>query len=153
MKNKTPNQAALVSKVSKSLSELMAAIAKENEVLEIGEVSSVQVALDEKVSCLQKFNDVQLELESYVINGGQFDKGTPAMIKLEKKFVEFNELTRRNEILIRSNLEVSNTIIEMYKKGKTQETLRQFGYNKDGTISVSGSVEKVMPSIGLNNKV
>jgi hypothetical protein len=55
-------------------------------------------------------------------------------------------------VLIKSNLEVSEKIVEMYKNNKTQETLRQFGYNKEGNIA-GGKIEKIMPSIGLNNKV
>jgi hypothetical protein len=43
-------------------------------------------------------------------------------------------------------------LLRCTRDSKTQATLRQFGYNKDGNIA-GGKIEKIMPSIGLNSKV
>ena len=49
-------------------------------------------------------------------------------------------------------LKISDQMIEIYKENKTQETMRQYGYNKDGNISAD-KVKNAMPSIGYSNKV
>ena len=61
-------------------------------------------------------------------------------------------IVKDNEILIRSNLEVSDQMIEMYKANKARETMRQYGYNKDGNISTD-KIKNAMPSVGYSNKV
>ena len=152
MENKL-NQSTVISKVSKSLKELMSAITNENKALEIGKVAAMETIVEEKVAALQKFNEAQIELEDYARQGAEFDQNTSAMSNLRTQFNKFNELSQRNEVLIRSNLEVSNTIVKIYKKNKKQEALRKMVYNKDGQISAADNIEKIMPSIGLNNKV
>lgn len=152
MTNKTLTQNAVISAVTKSLKELLVIIEKENGLLEIGKVSAIAVVVEEKVAALKKFNDAQIDVENYARQGGEFDASTSAMNKLKELFAKLNELNKDNEVLIRSNLEVSEKIVDMYKDSKTRETLRQFGYNKDGHIA-GGKIEKIMPSIGLNNKV
>ena len=67
-------------------------------------------------------------------------------------FFKLDLAKKDNEILIRSNLEVSDQMIEMYKENKAQETMRQFGYNKDGNVSTD-KVKNAMPSVGYSNKV
>ena len=152
MTNKILTQAGVISAITKSLKELLVVIEKENGLLKIGKVSAIAVVVEEKVASLKKFNDAQIDIENYARQGGQFDAGTPAMLKLKELFTKLDELNRDNEVFIRSNLEVSEKIVEMYKDSKTQATLRQFGYNKDGNIA-GGKIEKIMPSIGLNSKV
>jgi hypothetical protein len=48
---------------------------------------------------------------------------------------------------------MAGKIAEMYKESKAKETLGQFGYNREGKVSVAGKIDKVTPAIGLNNKV
>ena len=151
--NKTLAEGSIVSKLTKTLKELVEVIKKENELLKIGKVSAIPEVVEEKTVAIKKFNDVQTDVEDFVRQDGKFDKTSSAMIKLKALFDEMNSLNKQNEVLIISNLEVSDKIIEMYKSNKTQETLRQFGYNKDGSVTVSDNIEKVMPAIGLNNKV
>ena len=147
------SQAAVVSNITKALKDLIAVIEKENALLKVGQVSAIDVVVEAKVDALHKFNEAQFVVEEYVRTGQKFDRDSLPMVKLKDLFSALNGLNRDNDILIRSNLEVSNKIIEIYNKSRTQETLRQFGYNKDGKVSVAGKIDKVMPSIGLNDKV
>ena len=88
----------------------------ENGLLKIGKVSAIAVVVEEKVASLKKFNDAQIDIENYARQGGEFDAGTPAMLKLKELFTKLDELNRDNEVFIRSNLEVSEKIVEMFKE-------------------------------------
>jgi flagellar biosynthesis/type III secretory pathway chaperone len=151
--NKTMNQGAVISNITKAIKDLIVVIEKENDLLRVGQVSAISAIVEEKVEALHKFNEAQVTVEEYARSGEKFDKNSTLMLKLKELFGVLNKLNRDNDILIRSNLEVSNKIVEIYKESRAQETLRQFGYNKDGKVSVAGKIDKVMPSIGLNNKV
>ena len=126
--NKAMSQSAVVSNITKATKNLIAVIEKENALLELGEVSAIEIIVEEKVDALHKFNEAQFVVEEYVRTGQKFDRDSLPMVKLKDLFSALNGLNRDNDILIRSNLEVSNKIIEIYNKSRTQETLRQFGY-------------------------
>ncbi len=147
------SQSAVVSNITKAIKDLIAVIEKENVLLKIGQVSAIGVVIEEKVDALHKFNEAQFVVEEYSRSGERFDPDSAPMVKLRDLFGILNKLNRDNDVLIRSNLEISNKIVEIYKESRAQETLRQFGYNKDGKVSVAGKIDKVMPSIGLNDKV
>ena len=122
------SQAAVVSNITKALKDLIAVIEKENALLELGEVSAIEIIVEEKIDALHKFNEAQFVVEEYVRTGQKFDRDSLPMVRLKDLFGTLNGLSRDNDILIRGNLEVSNKIIEIYNKSRTQETLRQFGY-------------------------
>ena len=126
--NKAMSQSAVVSNITKATKDLIAVIEKENALLEVGEVSAIEIIVEEKVDALHKFNEAQFVVEEYVRTGQKFDRDSLPMVRLKDLFGTLNGLNRDNDILIRSNLEVSNKIIEIYNKSTTQETLRQFGY-------------------------
>lgn len=153
-KNNSNNlsQSAVVSKITKSLKDLVAILDKENAALKNGQISNIDMVVEQKVDAISKFNDAQHDIEDFVKAGGEFDQNSSSMKKLKELFSKLDIAKRDNEILIRSNLEVSDQMIEMYKENKTQETMRQYGYNKDGNVS-SEKVKNTMPSVGLNNRV
>ncbi len=153
-KNNSNNlsQSAVVSKITKSLKDLVAILDKENDTLKNGQISNIDMVVEQKVDAISKFNDAQHDIEDFVKVGGEFDQNSSSMKKLKELFSKLDIAKRDNEILIRSNLEVSDQMIEMYKENKTQETMRQYGYNKDGNVS-SEKVKNTMPSVGLNNRV
>jgi flagellar biosynthesis/type III secretory pathway chaperone len=116
MTNKILTQSGVISAITKSLKELLVVIEKENGLLKIGKVSAIAVVVEEKVASLKKFNDAQIDIETYARQWGQFDADTPVMVKLKELFAKLDELNRDNEVFIRSNLEVSEKIVEMYKR-------------------------------------
>ena len=126
--NKAMSQSAVVSNITKATKDLIAVIEKENALLEVGEVSAIEIIVEEKVDALHKFNEAQFVVEEYVMTGQKFDRDSLPMVRLKDLFGTLNGLSRDNDILIRGNLEASNKIIEIYNKSRTQETLRQFGY-------------------------
>ena len=126
--NKAMSQSAVVSNITKATKNLIAVIEKENALLELGEVSAIEIIVEEKIDALHKFNEAQFVVEEYVRTGQKFDRDSLPMVRLKDLFGTLNGLSRDNDILIRGNLEVSNKIIEIYNKSRTQETLRQFGY-------------------------
>ncbi len=151
--NKEISQNTVISSMTQALKNLIAIIEKENSFLKDGKVSAIGDVAEEKITALQKFNNTQELAEDYVRMGGKFDKNATSMTKLQELLSQLNKLNYDNDVLIKANLEVSNTLVEIFKDIKTKETLRSYGYNKDGKVSVAGKIDKVMPSIGLNNKI
>jgi len=151
-KGNSLSQREIVSNLTKSLKELIAIIEQENALLKAGKISNINVVVEKKVDSIAKFNEAQNDVEDYAKAGGQFDQQSSALKKLKDLFSKLDLAKKDNEILIRSNLEVSDQMIEMYKENKAQETMRQFGYNKDGNVSTD-KVKNAMPSVGYSNKV
>lgn len=151
-KGNSLSQREIVSKLTKSLKDLIAIIEQENTLLKAGKISNINVVVEKKVDAIAKFNEAQNDIEDYAKAGGQFDQQSSALKKLKDLFSKLDLAKKDNEILIRSNLEVSDQMIEMYKENKAQETMRQFGYNKDGNVSTD-KVKNAMPSVGYSNKV
>lgn len=151
-RNQSLSEKEVVSKITKSLKELIAIIKQENILLKAGQISNINVVVEKKVNAIAKFNEAQNDVEDYAKTGGQFDQNSSALKKLKDLFSNLAVVKKENEILIRSNLEVSDQMIEMYKANKAQETMRQYGYNKDGNISVD-KIKNAMPSVGYSNKV
>lgn len=151
-KGNSLSQREVVSKITKSLKDLIAIIEQENTLLKAGKISNINAVVEKKVDAIAKFNEAQNDVENYAKAGGQFDQQSSALKKLKELFSKLDLAKKDNEILIRSNLEVSDQMIEMYKENKAQETMRQFGYNKDGNVSAD-KVKNAMPSVGYSNKV
>lgn len=151
-RNQSLSEKEVVSKITKSLKELITIIEQENILLKAGQISNINTVVEKKVNAIAKFNDAQNDVEDYAKMGGQFDQNTSALKKLQDLFSKLEVVKKDNEILIRSNLEVSDQMIEMYKANKAQETMRQYGYNKDGNISTD-KIKNAMPSVGYSNKV
>lgn len=151
-KGNSLSQREIVSNITKSLKDLIAIIEQENALLKAGKISNINAVVEKKVDSIAKFNEAQNDVEDYAKSGGQFDQQSSALKKLKDLFSKLDLAKKDNEILIRSNLEVSDQMIEMYKENKAQETMRQFGYNKDGNVSTD-KVKNAMPSVGYSNKV
>lgn len=151
-KGNSLSQREIVSNLTKSLKDLITIIEQENALLKAGKISNINVVVEKKVDAIAKFNEAQNDVEDYAKAGGQFDQQSSALKKLKDLFSKLDLAKKDNEILIRSNLEVSDQMIEMYKENKAQETMRQFGYNKDGNVSTD-KVKNAMPSVGYSNKV
>jgi hypothetical protein len=145
-------QASIIKKLSKAAVPLADAIRSENKVLESGNLSLLEEACEKKVKYLQEFSDAQEELENFM-KSNQIDKTDPALLKLKEVFLEIDEINKRNDILLRANIEASNKIIEFYKEAQKSKVTKNYGYNSQGNIVVSKDLEKVMPSISLNNKI
>ncbi len=151
-KGNSLSQREVVSKITKSLKDLIAIIEQENTSLKVGQISNINAVVEKKVGAIAKFNEAQNDVENYAKAGGQFDQQSSALKKLKDLFSKLDLAKKDNEILIRSNLEVSDQMIEVYKENKAQEAMRQFGYNKDGNVSAD-KVKNAMPSVGYSNKV
>lgn len=143
---------SIVKKLTKSASLLLEAIKFENKVLESGNLSALEEACEKKAKCLQEFSDAQEELVDFT-KVGEVDKSDPALPHLKELFLEIEAVNKKNDILLRANIEASNKIIEFYKEAQKNKVTKSYGYNSQGTVTVSKDLEKVMPSISLNNKI
>lgn len=151
-KDKQISQNTLIVRLTKCLSSLISIIEHENNLLENGAVSNIEAVILKKVNGLKEFNDIDHDLKEF-LKSNEINKADPALPKLKELFIRMEDLNRQNEILLRVNIEVSDKIVEIYKNSRTQDTLRKLGYNNQGSMTASKHLEKVMPSISLNNKV
>jgi flagellar biosynthesis/type III secretory pathway chaperone len=149
---KTVTQASIMKKLSKASVYLIDAIKDENKILESGNLSLLEVACEKKVKYLQEFSDSQEDLSNFM-DYSKIDQSDPILLELKKVFLEIDKVNKRNEILLRANIEATNRIIEFYKEAQKNKVTKNYGYNSQGNIIVSKDLEKVMPSISLNNKI
>lgn len=151
-KVKQADQGTFIVRLTKCLTSLISIVEQENNLLEKGAVSNLEAVILKKVDGLKEFNDIDHDLKEFA-RTNEIDKTDAALLKLKGLFVRMEELNRQNEILLRTNIEVSDKIVEIYKNSRTQDTIRKFGYDSQGSVTASKNLEKVMPSISLNNKV
>ena len=151
-KSDSLSQGEVISKITKSLKHLIGVIEQENLALKEGQISSINMVVEKKIDAISKFSEAENDIEKYAKSGGKFDQNSSPLVKLKELFTELNVVKKDNEVLIKSNLEVSDLIMEMYKENKMQETIRQYCYDKEGSIS-SEKVKNYVPSAGLNNRV
>ena len=146
------NPKILINDITKILNNLVKVVSQENELLQIGLVSDIASAVQKKIALFETFHNLQMKLDMYITKGGKFDQNHPSMMKLKNLFNELNNLNQRNEILIKSNLEVSDNIVQIYKSHVKQYAIRQSAYNENGTI-LYNKIEKAIPAMGLNNEI
>ncbi len=151
-KDEKLTQGSIVKKLSKAASLLVNAIKAENEILESGNLSVLEETCEKKVKHLQELDIAQRELVEFM-KFEQIDKTDPALVKLKEIFLEVDEVNKKNDILLRANIEASNKIIEFYKEAQKSKVTKNYGYNSQGNIVASKDLEKVMPAISLNNKI
>jgi hypothetical protein len=142
----------IINDVTKSVKNLIAIIKEENELLKIGQISNISSIVEKKVEAIAKFNKSEQAAERYKKQIGDFDQNSLPLKKLRHLFAELEIIRKDSEILIRSNLEVSEQMIEIHKQNKIKETLNQFSYNKNGSIS-SDNLKKSAISVGFSDKV
>lgn len=145
-------QKDIVKRLQVAVVPLIAAIKAENALLENGKFSKIQEVCDKKVECLQSFSEVEADLENFVRNNN-IDKADPSLVRLKAFFEELSQVNERNDILLRANIEASSKIMEFYKEAHTNKITKSYGYNSQGAVVASKNLEKIMPSISLNNKV
>ena len=117
------NQEHVINEVIKALKNLIFVVDKENQSLRIGKVSALKNIIEEKVTALQAFTNSQNIIENFLRQDGTFKQESSSMNKLQKLLAELSVVNRENDVLIRSNLEVSNILVEMYKENKTDVAL------------------------------
>lgn len=92
-------------------------------------------------------------MDLYIKRGGDFDRNHRSIVKLKELFGNLNKLNLRNEILIKSNLQISDNIVRMYKSHLEQYKKRQSVYDENGTVVLHNKNKKTAPTMGLNNEI
>jgi len=146
------NQTMLIGKLSKCISSLILTIENENKLLKEGKLSSISPIIEKKMVNLQEFDQIQYELEDLLRNSG-INKNDPNLLKLKNLFTKLNQTNYENDLLLKTNIEVSHMLIESYKNTKKEITVNQFGYNNRGQNIAPANLERVMPPVSLNSKV
>jgi flagellar biosynthesis/type III secretory pathway chaperone len=125
---------------------------KENKLLEQGKTSIIAKSVDKKEELLMNLQNIEGNIGLYV-SENTIEKDPKIIERVKNCFSRLQSLMQQNEILLQINIMVSEKIVEIYKEKRVDQTVRQFGYNQEGTISALKNLEKVMPAISLNNKV
>ena len=135
------------------LQSLIRLIEKENKFLSHEITLDFEKILEQKeelLKKLQEFDPAPTDLSWK----DQKSSGAKLLVdKVSKAYSNLQDVTQANSILLRSNIGASSKILELYKAKQLQHTVEQLGYNKDGEMVALKKLEKVMPSISLNNKI
>lgn len=146
------SQSEILNSLIRVTKNLISSVEGENKLLEDGKILNLEPVLEKKVAHMKEFNDLHGEVREFIKNN-KVNKADPYLLKLIEFFDKLEEVNRKNEILLRTNIEVSNKIVEMYKASKTESTIKQYGYNEKGGIRISKELDKVMPSITFSDKI
>ena len=125
---------------------------KENKFLEQGKASIIAKLVDKKEELLNNLQNIEKNIGLYA-HENTIEKVPKIIQQVTNCFSRLQVLLQHNEILLQVNIEVSKKIIEIYKEKRMDQTVKQFGYNQDGSISAFKNLEKIMPAISLNNKI
>jgi DNA-directed RNA polymerase subunit H (RpoH/RPB5) len=138
-----------------SIDSFIIFLKKENKLLLQGDVNNAAKMLDKKYEILVNFQKIESDLHSSlqehdIIN----DQQAKEMFEKAKiKYNSLHDLMQENEILLRSNIEIGEKIMEIYNSSRVNQLVNQYGYNKDGQIAAAQNLEKIMPAININNKI
>ena len=142
----------LFKSINSNIDSLSNLLKKDNKFLEKGQVPNIVDLLDKKRELLINIKTIQDNIKSFLSkNNVQKDEKLVQRIKIN--YQNLQDLMERNEVLLVSNIEVSNKLIEIYQNQKKRETIGQSGYDETGKLSVLERLERIMPSISLNNKI
>ena len=142
----------VIIKIIKALKKLIDVFEKENIALKQGQVSDINIVIEEKILAIEEFTTAQIDIEGFLQKGGIFNKESVIMKKLEQLFIKLDQVRAQNEILVRSNLEVSNIITQIYKDNKMKEAVSKYGYDENGKVSVE-KAQNIATCFSLNNRV
>ena len=135
------------------LQVLARVIEKENKYLSSELTGNFSKLLEQKEELLQKlegFDEVKTEL---TWKDGKSSSTKLLVEKVGKAYSHLQDIIQANSILLKSNIGVSGKILELYKAKQLEHAVGQLGYNKDGEMVALKKLEKIMPSISLNNKI
>lgn len=154
-KIKSKNINILLNSLLSHIDSFIIFLKKENKLLLQGDVNNAAKMLDKKHEILVNFQNIESELHSSLqehdIANDQQVKGMFEKVKI--KYNSLRDLMQENEILLRSNIEIGEKIVEIYNSSRVDQLVNQYGYNKDGQIAAAQNLEKIMPAINVNNKI
>lgn len=143
----------LLKSLLSSVNSLAKIITKENQALEDGVISVTIASSTKKQQLLAGLHDMQQQVSEYLAQGLAACSSAEVTEQINRGFTCLERAMQKNELLLQINIAVSNKMIEIYKEQCSDKAINQFGYNKDGAISGLKTLEKIMPSTSLNNKV
>jgi hypothetical protein len=109
--------------------------------------------LEQKEELLLKLQGFDPATEKLSWKDAESNSSKQIVAKLNKAYSNLDDAIGANSILLKSNIGVSSKILELYKAKQLEHAVGQLGYNKDGEMVALKKLEKVMPSISLNNKI
>ena len=142
----------LFKSMDSNIGSLIALFTKENKLLEQAQIPNIPNLLEKKTDLFQKLWSVQDTIKA-ILDENIIEKNAKLLEKVKANYQNLQGLIQNNEILLRSNIEVSSKIIDIYQKMKIKETIDKSGYDNTGKISALKKLEKIMPSVSLNNKI
>lgn len=142
----------LLESMLSNLKNLTNIIAKENNLLSTGELRNLKKLADNKEQFATKLESIGKDIKLLVINEiTSEEKRLGDAIKIA--YNNLQQSISENDILLTSNIEVTNQILEIYKSKNSERALSHHGYDKNGAFSVIKRLEQVTPSTTLNNKI
>ena len=135
------------------MQSLIRLIEKENKFLSHEVTSDFEKILEQKEKLLKKLQEFDRDTSNLSWKDAESNTAKQLVDKDGKAYSNLQDVTQTNSILLRSNIGASSKILELYKAKQLEHTIGQLGYNKDGEMVALKKLEKVMPSLSLNNKI
>lgn len=156
LKNKLLKPESGVVQMLKSLLVCLTSLAdltdKENKYIEQGQLESIKGIIEKKYEFVENLEKIEDLLAPYAgkLQDGEYQE---LLDKIKSANERLKELQEKNIVLLQSSIKVSEIMLKIQKEKGLQQAIRQFGYDNDGRISALKNLEKVVPSMSLNNKV
>lgn len=146
------NQTAITAVLIKVAAALHKILVEENDSLQKGILKHIEASLEKKVQAINSYNEILDEFMIFAQNN-KLDKDDKNLPKINELLQEISRENEKNEALLRINIEVNDSIITSFKDAQVKNIVNKTGYNRQGMVRSSEEVEKVVPSVSLNNKV
>ena len=139
--------------VVKALRNLISTIEKENAFLENKKNSQIKTLLDQKLRLIGQYDVALLDLEKYLAKADSDDISVKKKEEMTNWLTKLQEVSSQNEVLLNASLHINELMVDMYKQRQKEGVLQSFGYNKEGKNVAKNKLEKIMPSLSLNNRI
>lgn len=151
-KTNIKEQAHIVTRLFRAASALNKHIDEENVIIEKGNINSLTPMLQKKIDLLNQFHSAEALFEEF-IRKYEIDKSHNSLTQLNNALVDMSHLSKRNEMLLMVNMEISEQIVDHYKEVKSKQAIAKSGYNKEGKMNAAADSSKAIATVSLNNKI
>lgn len=151
--NRTNEATKILRAWADCLSSFIDLLMRENKKVEQNKFNDIQQMVEKKKQLTSELEKIGYELaicDKEHVNAPENQAWISKVKLLDKKF---QDLARLNQVLIGASMELSQILIDLYKKKHVEQTVSEYGYDDQGNISALKRLEKVMPAISVNNKI
>lgn len=145
-------QQSLSSEVIKASELLLRVLKEENSALEKGNLDKTKAIIAKKIEAVNAYSIVQESFVTY-LREIKINKDNADIKKISELMNQIQAENQKNDHLLRINIEISEKIVDTYKKAQINNAVNKRGYNSQGLANASKEDKQIMPAMSLNNKI